>query len=470
MQTKTFALATYALLAGTAAGQSFSLDDNPTAPLTAPPFAGLFSAEDPFGLFLPPVGAGRVGPSPTLGIGLLDGDLLVPSPAAGVPMIDIPAPTGPYLNAASADHDKYDVPWFEKVRIRFSVDRATSGIPGTDLEMEFAHNQQPADIYMSEFEYPNPGIYAGTLGPGPFAGVLPTAIPGAAAPSFLEFDESDLQLTAGIGPGGFIPPFQPAPRIDRGTHDNVDAFNFLPDPRLDTDDDFAPDMNLYTSIPPASAVLAGFSSADIFIAPAGSPASLPFPWAPAPSMGLDVLGSPPNTQLEQIKDDIDALVVWDNDQDGDPAGGSDDRFHPQPGWDYAIFSLAPGSASLEAIRSSGIPVDASTIFFTDFTGAFAVYLFGEQVGVSSLSFGNNDQAEANIDALEIAVEDRPMCDCRLFKADVNLDGALNGLDFGAWLGAFNSGDCKADQNMDGAINGLDFGAWLSNYNNMTPCP
>lgn len=49
-------------------------------------------------------------------------------------------------------------------------------------------------------------------------------------------------------------------------------------------------------------------------------------------------------------------------------------------------------------------------------------------------------------------------------ADVNQDGDLNGLDFGAWLNAFNSLDSRADQNQDGAINGIDFGAWLSNFN------
>lgn len=49
-------------------------------------------------------------------------------------------------------------------------------------------------------------------------------------------------------------------------------------------------------------------------------------------------------------------------------------------------------------------------------------------------------------------------------ADVNGDGDLNGLDFGAWLSAFNAGDLSADQNGDGMVNGIDFGSWLSNFN------
>lgn len=49
-------------------------------------------------------------------------------------------------------------------------------------------------------------------------------------------------------------------------------------------------------------------------------------------------------------------------------------------------------------------------------------------------------------------------------ADVNQDGAVNGIDFGAWLAAFNANDPRADQNQDGNINGIDFGAWLANFN------
>lgn len=49
-------------------------------------------------------------------------------------------------------------------------------------------------------------------------------------------------------------------------------------------------------------------------------------------------------------------------------------------------------------------------------------------------------------------------------ADVNGDNNVDGLDFGAWLNAFNAGDPAADQNGDGAVNGTDFGAWLNNFN------
>ncbi|MEL6797395.1 MAG: hypothetical protein AAFO89_11310, partial [Planctomycetota bacterium] len=94
-------------LAGSASAQSFSLDDNPDAPLTSAPFAGLFSAEDPFGLFLPAVFAGRIGPSPSLVNPLFaytDGDILRPL-GGPFPVLDVVPPAGTYLNAMSADHE-----------------------------------------------------------------------------------------------------------------------------------------------------------------------------------------------------------------------------------------------------------------------------------------------------------------------------------------------------------------------------
>lgn len=66
----------------------------------------------------------------------------------------------------------------------------------------------------------------------------------------------------------------------------------------------------------------------------------------------------------------------------------------------------------------------------------------------------------SLDAISVdTVSLEPAC-----LADVNGDGMVNGLDFGAWLNAFNANSPSADQNGDGSINGLDFGAWLGNFN------
>lgn len=453
------------MTAAGASAQTFSLDDLPTAPLTSAMYPGLFSAEDPFGLGLPSVGAGRVGPSPTLitasGVTYVDGDLLrVIAAVPGEPVLDIAAPVGTYLDAVSQDHEMFHAEVSPEMNIRFSVDRATTGLPGSPLASEFGFNQQPGDIYITDRLFPNPGVFVGTLGAGPFGGVLPTAVV-APGMHFLEIDESKLFLTAGMGAGVFTPEGVPAPPIGRGTHDNVDAYNVLPDVHMDIDGDLICDRDAFVSINPGDAAAFGFSAADLFALPKGAPGVIPPPYAPAPMMGLDILGAPPNPDLLQNqKDDIDGLVVWDF-EELHPNG--DNRAEPMR--DYALFSLSETSATLRALRAAGFAVDGSTIFFADFSGAFAIYLYGSQVGVADFSFG--DQQFANVDALEICAEVVDPCDpCIL--ADVNMDGAVTPADFTAWIAAFNGGDPKADQNCDGAITPADFTAWIANYNACTP--
>ena len=449
------------LVAGAGSAQTFSLDDNPDAPLTSANYPGLFSAEDPFGLFLPPTAAGLIGPSPTLIPGLagstyVDGDLLtVVPPIPFAPVRDVFTVAGTYLNAVSADHEVFNVNQAQEMNIRFSVDRATGGLPGSALAAETGFSQQPGDIYISERLFPNPGNFVGTLGSGPFAGILATAVivPGN---NFLEIDESMLHLTAGNGVGVFVPPGVPAPMIGPGRHDNVDAFNALPNPTLDIDGDNTTDVDVFMSMPPGEAAAVGFTAADLFAIPKGTPGVVPPPWALGPMMGLNMLGMVPNTQLDSQLDDIDGLVVWDI---GDLGPNAD--FRAEPNRDYALFSLSERSASLRALRSAGIPVDGSTIFFTDFSGAFAVYLFGSQVGISD--FAINGQQVANLDALEIRASVAPPCDpCVL--ADVNMDGMVNPADFAAFIAAYNAGLDIADQNCDGEITPADFAAFIANYN------
>lgn len=443
--------------AGSASAQSFSLDDNPSAPLTSAPFAGLFSAEDPFGLFLPAVAAGRVGPSPSLInplMGFTDGDILRFPPAGPVPVLDVVPPAGTYLNALSADHGIFHPDVSPDMNIRFSVDRATDGLPGTELAKQFSLNQQPGDIFVTEELFPNPGVFVGTLGGGGFAGLLPTAIPGAPGFNILEIDELDLGLIAGVPTSST----DPAPPIAAGEHDNVDAYNVLPDTSLDLDGDSITDIDYFFSVPPASAFVVGVSAADLFAVPKGFPSNPPFPWASAPMMGLDSFGFPPNPQLELL-DDIDGVVVWDLGELFNPDDPNGQRM-AEPERDFALFSLSESSASLDAIRSTGLPVDGSTIFFTDFSGAFAVYLFGSQVGVSDLAASNR---RSNIDALEIcAMVDDPCDPCDL--ADVNNDGLVTPADFNAWIIAFNNNDPAADQNCDGSVTPADFNAWIINFN------
>ncbi len=246
--TSLLALLAGAAVTSSALGQTFSLDDNPTQPLTTTPVPGLFGAEDPYGMGFPATAMGLMPPSPSLIVGpYIDAALLVPGP--GVPAWDVWPPTEAYLDAVSANHFNPDEPFFDsEILIRFSIDRATTGLPGTATFNQAMLNQQPGDIFESDHPWPHPIQFVGQLGPGPFAGFLPTA--GMGGWNRLYIDESRLTLTAGNGVGNLVGPGVQCPPIQPGTHDNVDAFNEYPFGKLDLDGDRVTDLSYYFSVPP----------------------------------------------------------------------------------------------------------------------------------------------------------------------------------------------------------------------------
>ncbi len=354
---------------GAAGAQVFSLDDDPATSLVCPG-AGFRSSENPFGLGAIP---GPFGPSPSLAIfGFLDSDLLTAGPALH---IGLPPLCG--VDAISADHVNIMPP---NLRIRFSIDRKTSGLGGTASLAQFMRRQQPADIYDNTIFAPHPCNFLPLPAGGPFRGALPpTAIgPGN---NVLVFNQNGFGLIPLIAP----PVFGPA--IGNGTHDNIDGYNDLPAPVLDTDGDGVTNFNLFYSLPPATAAMFGVSPATIFDLAAGAAGPAPAlpPYALSPRLGLDSLGG---------LDDVDGLVVWDRNAPLGPFWGGPGA---QPGVDCAIFSLSPGSASLAAINAMGFPVNPGTVFVTDFSGGFAAYLYANTLGLTS-PFG--PQA-INVDALEV---------------------------------------------------------------------
>jgi hypothetical protein len=390
--------------------QVFSLDDNPSAPLTTPlpapgatPFPPFgFGAEDPFGTVIGPPG---LAPSPSLlppAAGVwIDGTILEAGGAfPSEPELHLAPPfdagTGlvhTYLDALSNN----SIPTAPATyNLLFSVDRTSSGVAGSHSFIEAGFNQQPGDIYVTSSPFEDPDSFAGTLpvGAGFVPGPLNPPSPGA---NRLLFNQSEFDLTAGLppGPGSAIPPFVLAPPIGPGTHDNVDAFELRD---LDTDGDLAADVDYFFSINPDDAVNKQFASggvpfdsAAIYIAPvAGAGGS--FLYAPAAAMGLAPM---PIFPLPPIfaANDIDALVVWDVGADGVTVAGVD----------FALFSLSPGSADLAAFGNS--PAD---VFFTDFSGSYAVYASAADLGLLPTD---------NVDALEVAL-----------TGDANLDGSVDLLD------------------------------------------
>ena len=363
------ALGLATLVALPVSGQSLSLDDNPA-------LAGGFGngAEDEFGL-----AAAVLAPSPSLGLLPFPSDGTIFSPAiTGALAL---APNGQYIDAISTNHAV--VPKEPFITIDFSVDRITTGIPGSAVAAEFGFGQQPGDIYTTTRRFTHPSSFVGTLGLGPFAGTLPSA--GGGGSNKLTFDESVFGLTTAAG---IVPAGVPAGPIGLGTHDNVDGFDkmlLVPVPGGPPGAGVYP-VHSYFAIAPDEAAVVGGSAADIFDVAASTAGTIPIPYASAISMGLDTAG--PNT------DSVDALVLWDNGPIGGPATGGPGA---DPAWDYALFSLAPGSATLAALGLS--PGD---VLFTDFTGVFAVFAFDSDLGLfADNSGGAPFQNRSNIDALEI---------------------------------------------------------------------
>jgi hypothetical protein len=361
-----FALALCAglLAAPGAQSSSFHLDDNPAAPIAGPPgpIPG-FGAEDPFGLVGP-----ALAPSPSVTTGGGDdASILAPGPA-----LQHLGPNGAYMDSLSTNHASNGKP----IWISFSVDRASVGAAASAVAGRSALFKQPGDIYTTTDLYADPGAFAGTLGAGPFAGVLAAPLGGAASNTLTLDGVAALGLT------------EPNAAIAGGTHDNVDGFDFSFIDVAPADANF--DVDSYFTVYPDEAVGLGFSSADIFDVAAGAVGNPLAAYALAGTMGLDTLGV--------RTDSIDALIVFDNDLIGGPGFEGPGA---QSGVDYALFSLAPGSASLVAGAVTPGGLSSSDVFFTDFSGAFALYAGSPSLGLVPAAGGTPFGGDDNIDALEL---------------------------------------------------------------------
>jgi len=371
------------------AGQPvFTLDDNPGGP---PAMVG-YGAEDPFGLG---IRGAPLAPSPSLAVvgpfgPFTDGDVLQPGPIPpGTPTLHVVPPDGLFVNALSDNTGDLG-----SVYVHFSVDRSSTGLAGTGVAAQTALNQQPADVFVSTAQFAAPGGFTGLAPLSGYVGALPTANVGGG--NALVLDESALTLTAGLGVGNLIPSNVMAPPIGVATHDNVDGFEWR---ALDTGT--APQITdrwFYFSVNPDEvAALANqgvfVTPAEIFDVPPHAAAGANFaPFARAWQLGL------------QSQDDVDALVMWDRDVLGGTAHGGPGA---QAAIDYALFSLGPGSASLGQPAFAGGPLlSEADVFFTDFSGSFALYALGSDLGLDNT--GVTNPLLDNIDALEVDEQFNPI--------------------------------------------------------------
>jgi len=372
----------------------FTLDDNPAAPAFVPgPIPG-YGAEEPFGR----KGTNRVSfpglaPSPSLGPppvppappGLADSDLLSPGP-----VLHVSSPAAAWINAISGNTQTTTLP----IYLNFSVDRVSAGLAGTAVSWQAGLNQQPGDVFQTTQLFPDPGQYVGLGGAG-YVGAL-GHLPVGPGGNILVVDESQLGLLTANGIKG---PAQQGGTIVKGSHDNVDGFEWK---ALDLTGDQVTDRDLYFSVNPDEAIptMSNVSPADLFHVPPGVGGILPVPFASAATLGLKA-GVPmfdSDGWYWNEADDVDALVMWDEGIAG----------KLEPGVDYALFSLSPGSASLGQDSVPGLPasrpLDSADIFFTDFTGSFALFAGTGSLGLKAGAPGADD----NVDALEVSPVPEPL--------------------------------------------------------------
>jgi len=381
--------------------------------------------------------------SPTVLQGLVSAaDVLTLSPD-GLPMPVIPGPALGLLFPQD-DLDALSGPnsWLLPTQIfvlRFSVDRQTRGSAPPDAE--FINLDVPYNV----FDQARRGHAAGdeymavqnfTLrdsmrGPGQGNNVLGRN----------NYDEGGTDF-------GGQPQTSASQSVPPGTsQDDVDATGNLPAslslPGLLEHIYFSatrdsPSLPTLPGLPP--------SGAHVFYNPSplmGTPTRL---YAPFEALGL------------QPQDDIDAMIIIDRAADGSPI--PDGVFN---GIDVVIFSLAPGSPSLDEPNRLAGAVTAADVLVVQFGQPPSVLAPGAGLGVGL--------AVDNVNALEFFLCDTPvLCAAvhgiRALRGDLNCDDRVNVFDIDPFVLALSDPagyeaafpDCqihRADCNRDGVINAFD---------------
>jgi hypothetical protein len=144
----------------------------------------------------------------------------------------------------------------------------------------------------------------------------------------------------------------------------------------------------------------GFSAADVMWIPfVGAP---PAVFAPAPMLGLDLIGGPQS-------DDLDALILWENGSQVFEPAPAPYTWFPMPGaapTDMLLFSVRRGSAVIGAPDSMfGIPIEEGDILSTPFAGGVSPYpslwMAAENLGLNTVRSGAPPPFGDELDALDV---------------------------------------------------------------------
>ena len=240
---------------------------------------------------------------------------------------------------------------------------------------------------------------------------------------------------------GAVPPVAARERTGRAPQDNVDANALL------TRNGGDAIVEVYFSATSGSPSV--ISGADIMFNPAPEIPMTSSLYASYYDLGLDLL------------DDIDGMIVFDTNEDGTYNGS-----------DEVIFSLAPGSPSLDIIPGASLDGPAADVFVVIYGQSPELFAAANEYGLG--------YSMDNIDALDYDFCDDPIyCatqhGIRELFSDLNCDGSINSLDIDPFVLVLTGtppdypeyhsvhGDCDhrlADCNKDGSINSLDIDAFV----------
>lgn len=278
-------------------------------------------------------------------------DLALPGPILHVP--------GPNYGLTAQDendgHSAGERDPFARVAVYFSGDRASQGLPGTEYDVQENNLQAAGDRFVTNgFTLSSPA--------GAFAACAATAI---GPPVFPGRPINLLSLNQDWY--NEIPSIRPNVLNRLRFLDNLDAVEL---DLFDVNGDRRLDRPIYFTVDKVGPTFAGRPSHIFFTPATGVP--------PA------VFSVPAQIGLTN-QDNLDAIAVWDVNQDG----------KADPTLDYVVFSLDRGSPTL----GGGSPAD---LFVSDFGGTFCPFLRANAIGMARCD--NVDAVDVEIDQVEVFEE------------------------------------------------------------------
>ncbi len=360
----------------------------------------------------------------------------------------------------------------------FSVDEFAVGNglgigPSVSTEGAGGAREASADIYRSRT---GPGGF-GFLGAGTNVGVFDG---NGAAP----FGGPGLDLVEPNPPsvGGLA---------DEG--DNLDAWDldtpvsrneFPPSVYFSLDSHFPEPFEPGPPVNTGTAVANGFVGGDVLVSDLSGAA--PGLFADSRFLGLNG-GMPFDSPNDLDVDDLDALVLWNNDNpEYDPVTGP---YSWMEGTDMLLFSLRRNSELLQTptldALGSGMEITEGDILvpvqISATEWAPGIFINAEALGIATVRSGggkswgvknpryeDRDIWDDELDALDVQQVEAPILD-----ANFDNDSDVDGIDFLTWQQnfptAFGASNATGDADGDGDVDQMDRAIWHSQYG-VTPAP